>query len=157
LVGNFATMRVGWTKFYFDDFEALEDYFKAGGVMDDSYMYECINESAIKCLPILIQYGAIIDEDVWNQAIKYDRDDHVVVLLKRGYLPSKIPEVPRNDIWSLVEISVTLCQRSVWQILQIGKLANQPMCYMWKIVARFLHSTRHDLIWLSVLSDDFCT
>ena len=158
LVGNFATMRVPWTTFYFDDPVGLEEHLKAGCELDGSSLYDCVNESAIKCFPILLLHGAVIDDNIWNLAINLDRDDHVVVLLKLGYLPTKIPkDLSSNNYCCLVEISVTLCQRSVLQTLQIGQRSNQPMHHLWKIIARFLHSTRHDLIWLSALSASCCT
>jgi hypothetical protein len=94
---------------------------------------------------MLLKNGAELNDYEWSLISDYK---WMIVLTLSGHYPRK--NIVTN-VDCQIELSISLCRLATLQTLQIGKLANQPMCHLWKIIARFLHTTRRDLIWLETL------
>lgn len=140
-----------WTIFYTNDTERLENHFKAGGTVEmlngkgDTALWNCINEYATECLIIMLKHGAKPTEYDMKTAFRLERTEFVTEFLKYGYWP-KIEHILDNSCKQ--EVTFALCKKTTLYILCIAKHSKQPMFHLWKIIARFLYSTKYEDIWL---------
>lgn len=151
-----------WMTFYYDEAENLQRHFDAGGTFDmlngcqgSSAMYNCCNEDAVTCLPIMMKYGAKPDCETWDIAIRVNRVDFVEVFLRHGYFPPKQMVLEHwgkpYSIVPIEELTRFLCLKSVIYILCISKSQSQPLCHVWKKIAKVLWGTRFEKCWIELL------
>lgn len=131
-------------------------------------LYHCVNEHALECLPIMMKKGAKPDDDIWHLVFRLSRTEWARKFLEYGFWPTMenitsekpyLYKITDSEpiksstpiFYCRDEVTFLLCKNAVIQILCIAKNSHQPMSHLWKIVARFLHATKYEEIWLKLL------
>lgn len=153
-----------WFIFYNDLDEELQAHFDAGGTVEmldgihplksSSHMalYNCANQHAERCLSILMKHGAKPNNDIWNLVFCLNRTKWVELFLKYVFWPTRENvSFEKSYFYCKEEVTFVLCKKTTLHVLCIAKFANQPMRDIWKIVARFIHSTKYEEVWLDLL------
>ena len=144
---------------YDDDVEALQEYFETGGTIeDDSVLYDCINENASECYPILMNHIKEIPDKVW---IMLSIEWYFYDFIRRGYaIPyNKIllrTKIPYNKYCEcLKKCNFQICiqdgikniakaHREAITLLCIAKRMGQPMSNLLKMIAMDCVWALHD-------------
>ena len=148
--------------FYDDDKEALEEYFKTGGTIENDTLYNCINEGADDCYPILINHIKVIPNEVWRCLLNQKEVRYFYDLIQRGYsIPYKyIIEFNPNmrkafcgccsyttSIYICIQDgikNIAKAHREAITLLCIAKRMVQPMSSLLKMIAMEYVWALHD-------------
>lgn len=164
-----------WWIFHTDDVEALQFHFDQGGTVEmldgEAWfgderlaLYQCLNEHALGCLPVMMSNKAKPNDGVWQAAFSLSRIEWIDSFLKHGFLPSK--KIMLDDCgtrrsetrWVFQDrihhmVTTVVCKKATLVVLCIAKIMPQPLSSIYNLCAKLVWQTRKSRDWINSLSD----
>ena len=151
-----------WITVFANEWRYMREYLRRGGDPNASdrsqtLMFHVMNRRcSLKFTILLLRAGGIVDVKTYESACNLNRFEHIELYLAHGFEPPTqqcIDALERAYASTYLVVTRHFCRKATITVLLIGKHSRQPLSLMFKIIARLLHTSRHDRCWILKSSD----
>ena len=146
-----------WIAVFANEWRYMREYLRRGGDPNardrsETLMYHAMNQQcSLKFTILLLRAGGIVDVETYESACSLDRVEHIELYLAHGFEPPTQQCI--DTLSTYLVFTRHFCRKATIIVLLIGKRNHQPLSLMFKIIARSLHTSRHNKCWILKSSD----